>query len=584
MEGVIIRFVFDEAHKIFTDIVFRDVFGKVSKLASFAVLKIFLSATMPPELEPEFIHEASMPNSLLFIRAPTSRPNLRYNVIQVENRVRHIHEVALALAHHLEVNTFKEDSRGIIYCASIEATNIIAERLGNCKSHSDMQNAERLHCQNVWYAGEKKWIVATSGFIHGIDHHDVKAIIFVESPYGAINIEQGAGRAGRNGEPANIYLLNSTNIHNLVDPRANSDPQCIKVANEFVRRDDRCRRYIMTSLMDGRGVECRDLEGALECDTCDPDEKLFQVAKMLTEEDEEHAPVPTNRSGGSDDFSDVLNDGTWDDESLMLVDSDLLTDHHASGGTDQSRNKLRALPTAPNTATHHSLTAATAPTRASHLGTVHSTAPTASSSHSRSVTVATTVTIPSNNRPSMGVEIEAAIYNSQMAVKKAKIEVLTEMTRFLLGKCFVCWARAGNPNVPKTPDHNFFFSCRLPHERFITNGGGWMTLKKRIRFKVPYSHCYRCGLPQGELMPATHPEFVAGKTMVCPLEDFTAVLAWAVFMDENLFGLACRMFRGIKPKMKTEEFYAWANEGEGPENFYNALELVIWLWKFRQVR
>jgi hypothetical protein len=45
-----------------------------------------------------------------------------------------------------------------------------------------------------------------------------------------------------------------------------------------------------------------------------------------------------------------------------------------------------------------------------------------------------------------------------------------------------------------------------------------------------------------------------------------------------------RMFRGIKPKMKTEEFYAWANEGEGPEDFYNALELVIWLWKFRQVR
>jgi hypothetical protein len=50
----------------------------------------------------------------------------------------------------------------------------------------------------------------------------------------------------------------------------------------------------------------------------------------------------------------------------------------------------------------------------------------------------------------------------------------------------------GNPNIPKTPDHNFFFSCRLPNEWFISNGGGWMALKRQIHFKVPYSHCYRC--------------------------------------------------------------------------------------------
>jgi hypothetical protein len=551
MEGLIIRVVFDEAHKVFTDLVFRDVFSKVSRLAAFAVIKIFLSATMPPDLESEFLQESCMPKSLLFIRAPTSRPNLRYNVIHVENQIRHIHEVALKLAHLLQANTFTGDSRGIIYCASISSTDEVAQYLGNCKSHSEMENAERLHCQNAWYAGEKKWMVATSGFIHGIDHHDVKAIIFVECPYGAINIEQGAGRAGRNGQPANVFLLNSTNVHNLTNPRAKTDPQCIKAANDFMRCTDQCRRFVMTLLMDGRGVECRELEGAEKCDTCDPDHKLLQAAKLLAEDDEEAAPMPTNASRGSDEFNDVFNDGTWDDDMLMIVDSDLLTDRHPSGSTLPSESNRRHLPTPPVTV-------------------------------SQAATTSTSITIPSNNKPTMGVEIEAAIYNSQVARKKRRVPMITEMTRYLYGKCFVCWARSGNPNVPKTEDHNFFFSCRFPNERFITNGGGWMALKKRIHFKVPYSHCFKCGLPQGEFMPPTHPEFEPKKKVACPFEDFVAVLAWAVFMDEKLLTEASKMFKGLKPKMKTEDFYTWANKEDEPEYFYNALELVLWLWAYRQ--
>jgi hypothetical protein len=309
----------------------------------------------------------------------------------------------------------------------------------------------------------------------------------------------------------------------------------------------------MTLLMDGHGVECRDLVGAEKCDNCDPDHKLFQIAKGLAEDNEEPAPAPTNASGGSDEYSHVLNDGTWDDDTLMLVDSDLLTDRHGSASMVPSRNNCQELPTPPITASHN-------------------------------VTVTTGLTIPSNNNPSMGVEIEAAFYNSQVACKMSKVEVLTSMTRFLAGKCFVCWARTGNPNVPKTKDHHFFFSCRLPNERFITNGGGWMALKKRIHFQVPYSHCFKCGLPQGEFMPPTHPEFIAKEKLVCPFEDFTAVLAWAVFLDEKLLKEASKFFTELKPKMKTEDFYTWINEGEGPESFYNALELVMWLWKFRNYK
>ena len=93
---------------------YRGKFAKVKELAGFPVFKIFLSATLPPCMEEFFLEETSMPSSTLFIRAPTSRPNLRYHVLHVENEVKHINKVAVQLAHHLQQSTFAENSRGIL--------------------------------------------------------------------------------------------------------------------------------------------------------------------------------------------------------------------------------------------------------------------------------------------------------------------------------------------------------------------------------------------------------------------------------------------------------------------------------------
>jgi hypothetical protein len=36
--------------------------------------------------------------------------------------------------------------------------------------------------------------------------------------------------------------------------------------------------------------------------------------------------------------------------------------------------------------------------------------------------------------------------------------------------------------------------------------------------------------------------------------------------------------------MRFEEFIEWANKEESAANFYNGLELVIWFWKYKQVK
>src|SRR5438876_4381883 len=116
LEGKAVRLVFDEAHKIFTDKDYRGSFIKVKEFAGFPIQKIFLSASLPPSLEPLFLEYTCTPSSTLFIRAPTTRLNLRYHVLQVENQVKHINKVAIALAKHLQTTTFTEASRGIIFC------------------------------------------------------------------------------------------------------------------------------------------------------------------------------------------------------------------------------------------------------------------------------------------------------------------------------------------------------------------------------------------------------------------------------------------------------------------------------------
>jgi hypothetical protein len=268
-----------------------------------------------------------MPSSTVFIRAPTSRPNLRYHVLHVENQVKHINKVAAELAQHLQQTTFTNESRGIVFCADIPSTDELATVLGSSKSHSKMETSERLSNQEAWYEGHAKWIVATSGFLHGIDHPSVRAVIFIGIPYGAINIEQGSGRAGRDRLPANIFLLNQTNLvyvgaeHRVA--AHDKDDQCLSAAHRWMLTTTDCRRRLMTELMDGVGVTCSDLDGAEKCDICDPHTQLLQAASLILQPEPSppSSPVATTRSAITMDCDEEeYPDPGFDESIAMLVD------------------------------------------------------------------------------------------------------------------------------------------------------------------------------------------------------------------------------------------------------------------------
>jgi single-stranded-DNA-specific exonuclease len=104
-------------------------------------------------------------------------------------------------------------AKGIIYCHSRPEVTKVAQRLrkqlGNKVMfyHGKMPNAERLEVERLFREGALRVVVATSAFGEGIDLPDVRNVVLFHLNFDSGEFNQQAGRAGRDGSPADIHLL-----------------------------------------------------------------------------------------------------------------------------------------------------------------------------------------------------------------------------------------------------------------------------------------------------------------------------------------------------------------------------------------
>jgi single-stranded-DNA-specific exonuclease len=111
------------------------------------------------------------------------------------------------------LDLFSDNEKGIVYCNSRkEATKLaqsLRKKLGDevMFYHAGMPSPERHEVERFFREGGLRIIVATSAFGEGIDLPDVRHVVLYHLNFNFTEFNQQAGRAGRDGAPAEIHLL-----------------------------------------------------------------------------------------------------------------------------------------------------------------------------------------------------------------------------------------------------------------------------------------------------------------------------------------------------------------------------------------
>ena len=132
------------------------------------------------------------------------RPNLKLHSFELTPKKRELWLRNYILRH--------PNDSGIVYAITRAKAEDIAQMLREegiraAAYHAGLSNEERTHAQAAFVNDDVQVIVATNAFGMGIDKSNVRFVINCGLPQTLEEYYQEAGRAGRDGEPAECYLL-----------------------------------------------------------------------------------------------------------------------------------------------------------------------------------------------------------------------------------------------------------------------------------------------------------------------------------------------------------------------------------------
>ena len=238
---------------------FRPPYLKIAEIRKYVphAPVLALTATATPQVVEDIQYRLGFKKNNVF-QTSYERKNVTYNVIHEADK--------FGLMYRL----FKKMDKGsgIVYVRSRKRTKIIADWLqsvGISASfyHAGLDAKLRDYRQQLWMDGKIKVIVATNAFGMGIDKPDVRLVIHLDLPDSIEAYFQEAGRAGRDLQPSEAFLLVSdTDVNKLQENIQSSYPDLNRIKTIY----DAIGNYLQIPI--GAGLEQRydfDINDFAQC-------------------------------------------------------------------------------------------------------------------------------------------------------------------------------------------------------------------------------------------------------------------------------------------------------------------------------
>lgn len=223
-----------------------------------------LTATADAKTREDIVQQLGMLNPNCFISS-FDRPNIRYSILEREDEINQLD--AFIKKEHPE-------DTGIVYCLSRNKVEKVADELRKLGHnaipyHAGLSSEKRQKNQRLFDSEEKIIVVATIAFGMGIDRPDVRFVAHLDLPKSIESYYQETGRAGRDGEAANAWM-----VYGLADLVKLSRMIEGTEASEQYKQISRQKLNLMLSLCET--VSCRRQylldyfgEQSEECGNCD---------------------------------------------------------------------------------------------------------------------------------------------------------------------------------------------------------------------------------------------------------------------------------------------------------------------------
>lgn len=179
------------------------------------------TATATEEIRAEVVRALELVSPVCVVTG-FDRPNLRFEVRSPKSKISELRKI---------VSERKQKS-GIVYCPTRKLVEDICKALKRkgfsvTRYHAGLSKEERETNQNDFLFGRKSIMVATNAFGMGIDKSDVGYVIHYGMPSSIETYYQEAGRAGRNGLPADcivLYAPDDTELHQYFITKSYPNP------------------------------------------------------------------------------------------------------------------------------------------------------------------------------------------------------------------------------------------------------------------------------------------------------------------------------------------------------------------------